>query len=768
MYEFKTMLQKLLFTILAFYVVHLSAQTTIINLGGAWKYLDNGSNQGSAWKEPGFDDGTWASGNAKLGYGAADVVTTLSYSPNANQKHATTYFRRKFNITNLSQFVSFKLSVIRDDGMVVYVNGVEVARENVLSGPPMYNQYAPKDITSSNVTSPIDFVIPPCAFQEGDNTIAVEMHQATPISADMFFNLRLVANPPSASAATLTRGPYLQVGGKEAITVRWRTSQPCLGKVLVGTTVGNYSVASAAEDCPQTDHELRVTGLQPDTKYFYRIATTGGAVFQGNASNFFTTLPPDSTKRKLRFSVFGDCGFPDTNLGYQDDAYAEYQSFLQKNNIEAPDGWLLLGDNAYYYGTDAEYSSNFFNVYGSILKNHKLYPAPGNHDYTSSIYNQKDHNVAYFSNFSLPQNAELGGVASKNPAYYSFNVGDVHFLALDSYGVEQGDTRLYDTLGPQAQWVKADLDANTKKWVVAYFHHPPYTMGSHNSDTEEEHIKIRNNFTRILERYNVDLVLAGHSHDYERSKLINGHYGLEATYSDANFAKSKSSGKYVNASSCPYVTSSAEGKKGTVYVVSGSAGAMGGTQTGYPHNAMPYSLNDGGVFYFEVEDNRLDAKFIRRDGDIWDQFTILKDVNQQKVYTAEPEMPLTLTASWPGNYAWQSGEKSRTVSILPAEKDSIYRVSDSLGCITDKFTVLAAYNYTFNGTGNWTEASNWLNGKIPPDTLPGGSRIFVSPASGECVLDKSQTVLPGGKLTVTEGKQLRIVGKLEIVEADGQ
>lgn len=759
------MLHKILFTILSLYIYSGFSQTTIISMGSSWKYLDNGSNQGTAWKEAAFDDAAWATGNAKLGYGSGDEVTILSYGANASKKYATTYFRKSFTITDVAQFVSFKLSIIRDDGMVVYVNGKEVIRENVLSGPPMFSDYATRDVTSGNKITPVDFVIPPCAFEEGDNTIAVEMHQGTATSVDMFFNLQLIGNKASAAAPTLTRGPYLQVGGKDAITIRWRTSQPCLGKIMIGNTVGNYTVAESAEDCPQTDHEIRVAGLDADTKYFYRIATTTGTVFQGNAANFFTTLPSDDTKRKLRFSVFGDCGLKGT-LSYQEDSYAQYLNFLQKNNIEAPDAWLLLGDNAYVYGTDSEYSTNFFNVYNGILKNHKLYPVPGNHDYASDASRQKEHIISYFSNFSFPQNAELGGISSGNPAYYSFNVGDVHFLALDSYGLEQGDKRLYDTLGPQAKWVKADLDANTKKWTIAFFHHPPYTMGSHNSDTEEEEIKIRNNFTRILERYNVDLVLAGHSHDYERSKLINGHYGLEATYSDAKFAKSTSSGKYLDSASCPYITNSNDSKKGTVYVVSGSAAAMGDKQNGYPHNAMPYSENDGGVFYFEVEDNRLDAKFIHRNGSIWDQFTILKDVAKKKSITPEAGLPLTLTASWPGNYAWSNGETSRAIVVPSAEKDSIYTVSDSLGCITDQFNVLAAYVYTFAGAGNWTDASNWVNNKIPPDSLPGGSRIFISPVDGECVLNKSQTIQPGGKITVSEGKQFRIIGKLDIVEIE--
>src|SRR4030095_6392501 len=92
---------------------------------------------------------------------------------------------------------------------------------------------------------------------------------------------------------------------------------------------------------------------------------------------------------------------------------------------------------------------------------------------------------------------------------------------------------------------------------------------------------------------------------------------------------SQSSAKYDNsASSCPYTYNSGKFNHGTVYVVAGSAGADGGVQSGYPHNAMPFSADDGGLLYCEVKNNRLDAKFLRRDGAIADKFTILKGAGQ--------------------------------------------------------------------------------------------------------------------------------------------
>ena len=165
-------------------------------------------------------------------------------------------------------------------------------------------------------------------------------------------------------------------------------------------------------------------------------------------------------------------------------------------------------------------------------------------------------------------------------------------------------------LGPQAVWLKQDLAANTQPWTVVYFHHPPYTKGSHNSDTEAELINMRQKIVPIFERYKVDLVLSGHSHSYERSYLINGHYGLETTFSLASHALSSSSAKYDGtANSCTYIKDASEVRNGIVYALVGSAGQLGGTTAGYPHDAMYYSnVTNGGTLYFEVENNRLGRK----------------------------------------------------------------------------------------------------------------------------------------------------------------
>ncbi|MGI8598744.1 MAG: metallophosphoesterase, partial [Chitinophagaceae bacterium] len=419
----------------------------------------------------------------------------------------------------------------------------------------------------------------------------------------------------------ITRGPYLNAASQNSIVIRWRTNVPTASIVKIGTFVNNLN-KTYADTLLKTEHEIKFSGLSAGTKYFYSLSTSQKKL-QGDSNNYFKTLPPKDNLEKIKVLAMGDMGNNSTNQKKVRDAYLKYMG--GKNS----DVWILLGDNAYSSGLDSEYQNNFFNIYqDNLTKNHVLWPAPGNHDYKYSSTAQKDHKMPYYDIFSLPVNGEAGGVASNNEAFYSYDYGNVHFVSLDSYGMESGSTRLYDTTGAQVTWLKKDLAANKQKWTVVYFHHPPYTKGSHDSDIETELIRLRQNLVKILERYNVDLVLNGHSHSYERSYLLKGHYDIESTFNHEIHALSSSSGKNDGTSnSCPYVKNSGDTANGIVFAVVGSSGRVGGSSLGYPHDAMYYSnVTTGGAMVLEIENNRLDAKWIGSDGLIRDNFTILKDV----------------------------------------------------------------------------------------------------------------------------------------------
>lgn len=664
--------------------VPVPVNSTLIAYGSSWKYFDKGTNQGTNWRNSSFNDASWASGNAQLGYGDGDEATVVSYGSTSSNKYITTYFRKSITVTDTSQFNGYTFNLKRDDGAVVYINGTEVYRTNMPTGTIAYNTLASTAASDDGNTIQTK-TLTIGQVERGTNIIAVEVHQNVNTSTDLSFDLELKGNIPGVTTANLVRGPYMNMATQSSVIIRWKTNIATNSKVNVGTTSGNLT-QSITDNNAVTDHIVTVSGLSANTLYYYSIGSTT-QILQGDANNYFKTAPLTGSDQKIRVLAMGDMG---TNSSKQVNVLNAYKTF---NGNNYTDLWLLLGDNAYANGTDAEFQSNFFNVYqGSISKNHVLWPATGNHEYANSSARQADHAIAYYDLFSLPKAAEAGGIASNNEAYYSYNYGNTHFISLDSYGWGTGNTRLYDTLGPQAVWLKQDLAANTQAWTVVYMHHPPYSKGGHNSDTDTELTKIRNNIVRILERYKVDLVLCGHSHCYERSYLINGHYGTETTFSAATHALSSSSAKYNGSTnSCPYTKSNSGTRNGIVFVVAGTAGqASEAGSSGYPHNAMYYSnIDDGGVLFFEIEKNRLDAKWVCTDGTVKDNFTILKNVNKTSNLSINAGASVTLTASWKGTYSWSNGETTQSITVSPLV-NTVYTVKDAQNCIGDTFNVSIA------------------------------------------------------------------------------
>ncbi|WP_198034380.1 purple acid phosphatase family protein [Dyadobacter tibetensis] len=423
----------------------------------------------------------------------------------------------------------------------------------------------------------------------------------------------------------LLRGPYLQKATPTSITVRWRTNVYDRSRVMYGTKF-NQPEYFVDDSTLVAEHKIELNNLKPNTKYYYTIGNLADTTLQGNEDNYFVTLPEYGSDQLIRIAGFGDCGNNSINQIKVRNAMEQY---IADKPLTA---WILMGDNAYSDGSDAEYQLKFFNNYkDNLLKKYAVFPSPGNHDYRDypSASFKDQHKMAYFQNFTMPTAGECGGTPSGTQAYYSYDIGNTHFLSLDSYGQDANDTYMYDVLSGQAEWVKEDLKANKSKWVVAYWHHPPYTMGSHNSDTEDDLVAIRENFIKVLEDLGVDLIICGHSHVYERSRLIKGHYGMEETYDPKKHEISSSTGLYnTSKNSAPYLKNS-NNNQGTVYVVSGSSGALGGHKDGYPHNAMYYSENKvGGAVVLEIQGNQLELKWVCSDGEIRDQFTMMKDVSK--------------------------------------------------------------------------------------------------------------------------------------------
>lgn len=170
-------------------------QTKIITTGDEWQYYDNESAPLESWKEYTSSTDHWKKGISPLGYGHNIVKTNISFGDNSKDKYITSYFKKTFVIRDPYDYFIYRLNVQRDDGIVVYLNGNEVMRDNMPEGVITHSSTASALIFSSSKEKKIHtLLLPPDSFINGVNTISASVHQARKTSSDCIFNLELVGD----------------------------------------------------------------------------------------------------------------------------------------------------------------------------------------------------------------------------------------------------------------------------------------------------------------------------------------------------------------------------------------------------------------------------------------------------------------------------------------------------------------------------------------------------------------------------------------------
>ncbi|HXJ56072.1 MAG TPA: metallophosphoesterase family protein [Verrucomicrobiae bacterium] len=597
----------------------------VVPTGSPWRYLDTGVSPLSDWTTVAFDDSSWPEGLAQLGYGDNDEQTVLGFGPDPQNRYVTAWFRKTFNLTNAVTFDQLALRVLCDDGVVVSLNGAEIFRYNLPAGPITPTTLAVTNLVGDAEKTFLFATLPGRSLLDGINVLAAEVHQAAVNSVDLSFDLEMVLT----NAAPIIRGPYLQLGLTNGATIRWRTALPSSSRVWCGPEPHRLDLIFGEPESV-TNHIVQVTGLKADTLYYYAVGS--GETEAHHPDYRFITAPMGA--KPTRIWAFGDAGVGGGSQSAVRDAYYAFTS------NRWTDVWLMLGDNAYGGGSDVEYQLAVFDIYPELLRKAFLWPTLGNHDYYSS-YSDGAAGLPFLEIFSLPANGEAGGVASGTEKYYSFDFGNIHFVCLDSMSDRSKN-------GPMCFWLREDLANQQAEWVIAYWHHPPYSAGSHNSDVEIELIEMRQNVVPILETYGVDLVLSGHSHSYERSYLLHGHYDHSGTFDSAMVlgqgdGQEDGDGAY---------RKHANATAGTVYAVAGTGGAAPGGGT-LNHPAMFVSMNANGSLVVDVDGPRLDAWFVSQTGAINDHFTILKSPPPEPRLTSVTIREGLLSLDWtsvPGEF----------------------------------------------------------------------------------------------------------------------
>jgi len=465
----------------------------------------NSSSPAANWRALNYDESEvagWDSGLPIFGFGDAGVNTSLSSGKN------TYYFRRTFEEDDASEVDYLVCNILRDDGVVVYLNGTEVVRTNMPDGTVAYGTYASTAVGGSSERTYFNFGIDPTGLVDGTNCLAVEVHQCE-YSSDLSFDLNLVES-------VVRKAPYLMfLGTNTEMQVMWQLYKTMSCNIVWGPTESYGSSAGTTEFDSDHQHKKLITGLTPGMKYYYKV-TINGVEYPGT----FYAAPADGTAN-ISFLAYGDTRtFPmdhdlvieDINTLYNTVSGEKYQTIL----IHSGD---LVGEEGDEHNFDLEYFNPNADEIQTMLQNLPMQANRGNHEGDAAAF-LKYYPYPYPDPDTNP-NADPELILGDLQLFWSFDYGPVHFIMLDHYVVlddEEADEYAFGS--EQLAWLADDLANTTKTWKVIVVHHPGWTAslfedGHSSSAAVQEHIH------PLCKTHNVQLVLSGHNHYYARA-LVEG------------------------------------------------------------------------------------------------------------------------------------------------------------------------------------------------------------------------------------------------------
>ena len=453
------------------------------------------------WQLVEFNDSRWDV--APSGYVFDDPQLRPRLRPGAHPGYG--YIRKIFQVTNVAQIKSLILRVEFERAFVAYLNGVEIARFPKVGA---VRQAIEGEVARGFPSSPdgqfdISSFIP--LLREGENLLAAE----APFSNEGSI---LVPITP-ALLANLIRGPFIQNATTNSIQVIWRTWLAGNSLVEYGSDT-NFQLRRR-DARPVTEHVLTLTNLSAGQKYFYRVSTEIPSGLVSSDVQSFKTLKSSGA---LRFMVLGDSGQGTT-------AQTKIARVIRDSH---PDFVLHCGDLVYQGINDRSVDWRFFNYYQPHMSTTPYYMVVGNHDLNCCLgdgepdYNPTNwvYNATNFQNsFFLPTNN-----VTRTKHFYSFDAGDAHFVALyNPWFADYNFTAQTDQFG----WLTNDLARSSKPWKFIFMHMPLATSGGHynrddNGNFINDSTELMNLLLPVAVRYGVQLVMAGHDHNFERFAPTNG------------------------------------------------------------------------------------------------------------------------------------------------------------------------------------------------------------------------------------------------------
>ena len=428
----------------------------------------------------------------RAGIGPGTLLLDGAGRTPAEGRLATLYFTRTFEVDDPAAVVSMQAELEFAAGAVVFVNGVEVIRQQVLPGaegasfaaavPTVPSMVKPTSMERWQRTS---LAIPGTMLRRGTNRISVALHrQPTGGHRAFWFDMDLRFH----KQAGFIKSPYLQGGDHDWVTVSWETNVAGFGRVRWGLAPDKLEGEVAAPEIAGAHHEVTLTGLPPNATIYYRAETdpVKGSTARVDAPvRSFRSQPQKG--ETYRFIAYGDVRTnPDIHAALTrrmwDDALAADARFVVNTGdlteLGSPwDGW----------------QREFFEPALPIMRRLPFFASLGNHE---------GNHEAYYHYMALPG----------NEAWYTFERGDAAFFAINS----SGD---FEAGSAQWRWLDEALAASKARWKMVFFHHPPFSC---TPERKPGDLRVQTHLMPLFEKHHVDLALMGHDHLYGRSRDING------------------------------------------------------------------------------------------------------------------------------------------------------------------------------------------------------------------------------------------------------
>lgn len=491
---------------------------TLLDSTAQWRYLDDntdpaaGEADRTAWTAPDFDDQSWKTavgafgskrGNAFLeeGYTASTILDGCSGS----NDYTTYFFRTTFQIDSLDGMTALQGTLQHDDAAIVYINGKQVAAYDA-DEITQNMQYA--GVSAGTPKTQTFSVTDMSLLREGENTIAVELHNDRASSSDIWFyltDLHLSDEETAADQNSLS----MSIGADGSqMNFTWYSDDAQAGTLLLAKQ-SELDGGAMPEDAESFQAEIRqanragyytnqltVTGLEPDTVYAYQLVNNGT---ESEIHTFTTGGDNDS----FSFALAGDPQIGASgNAGNDANGWEKTLEIVADDpSFENVDFLLSAGDQVNTASDESQYTG--------YLEHGELAELPvatviGNHDSSSDAYGE---------HFNVPnEDATLGQTTAGGDYYFVYD--NTLFMVLNSNNMSTAEHKSF------MQKAIEETAAQDIQWKVVTFHHSIYSMASHVNDSDI--IERRNQLPQVFKELDIDVVLMGHDHVYTRTYMMDG------------------------------------------------------------------------------------------------------------------------------------------------------------------------------------------------------------------------------------------------------